>query len=135
MEATIVVVLISVVCMSAVVVVSWRASLAHERMAGAVETLFDKALAFRGVNSPEAQCLSVLSELQKRSGEQMMAFTSEGRDLLKEREMAQATIKGLEMQLQAYEATLGGLGVRKRVATAPRQPHEPDIVGAFNEDL
>lgn len=131
----ILVVLMAALCMAAVVAVAWRASLAHERMAGAVETLFDKALAFRGVNSPEAQCMSVLADLQRRSGEQMLAFTSEGRDLLKEREMAQATIKGLEMQMQAYEATLGGLGVRKRVASPPRQPHEPEVVGAFNEEL
>lgn len=129
-------VLVVAMCLATVVVVAWRASASHERMAAAVETLFDKALTYRGVNSPEAQCMNVLADLQKQSGEQMLAFTSEGRDLLKERERAEATIRGMEMEMQVYKETLGNMGVRKRVATPPRQPMQPETVGAFgNEEL
>lgn len=89
-----------------------RSSASRDR---AVVDIIDRVIAYRGVNSPEAQAVATLCGTVAGQSEQLISFTAEGRDLLKHKETSREIIKTLETQLALQTRVLEQTGVRARV--------------------
>jgi hypothetical protein len=98
----------------------------------AVAAVVDRCVTYRSAQSPEAHALSVMNGCLAEQSDRLMAFSEEGRDLLKHKETSREIIEGLRAQLAMQVKVLEQVGVRTRPdeVAPPPPPANPDLVEA-----
>lgn len=131
-------ILLVVLAVASMVALLVQSCVLSRAVAGRDETireLFEKSLTYRSVNSPEAQCVATLAETHRTMTEQSLAWTAEGREVLKERELAKTTIAAMEKQVGVYRDQLAAMGVRNRETTARPPMHQDNgTIAAFDRE-